>query len=75
MPGVVAKIPRMLFDSQAPLVIRWGQIPRLIPWFLRFVAASRPQRVETISDARAAILKHIFDAYEPLSRPAVPAPW
>ena len=66
MPGVVAKIPRMLFDSQAPLVIRWGQIPRLIPWFLRFVAASRPQRVETISDARAAILKHIFDAYEPL---------
>src|SRR5262245_9079531 len=52
MPGVLKKVPKMLFDSTSPLKLRWGHVPAALPWFLRLVAASRPSRVEEIARAR-----------------------
>ena len=66
MPGLVRKLPRMLTDPLTPLAIRWGYLPRVTPWFLRFLRNSAPGRVEAIADARAALLRRIFEAYEPL---------
>jgi hypothetical protein len=41
----------MLRDPLGPLAIRWGYLPQIAPWLLRFVAASRPDRVEASSIA------------------------
>ena len=38
MPGVLKKVPKMLFDSESPLKLRWSHVPRALPWFLRFIA-------------------------------------
>lgn len=65
-PGVLRQVPRMLLDPEGPLVIRWRYLARLTPWLLRFVAASRPGRVEEISFALAALLDQAWDAYRPL---------
>ncbi|MDP6787977.1 MAG: FAD-dependent oxidoreductase [Rhodospirillales bacterium] len=66
LPGVIRRVPRMLLDPQAPLIIRWRELPRLLPWFARFVRNAAPGRVERIADARARLLERVFDAYAPL---------
>jgi D-amino-acid dehydrogenase len=65
-PGVHWKVPGYLADPMGPLMIRWGYLPKAAPWLLRFLAASRPARVEKIADALRPLLKQTFDAYEPL---------
>ena len=69
-PGVHWKVPGYLTDPLGPLAIRLGYLPRAVPWFLRFLAASRPKRVERIADALRPLLSQTFDAYEPLVRRA-----
>lgn len=66
MPGILARVPGMLADPLGPLAIRWSYLPRLAPWLLRFVAASRPARVEQISAAMAALLDGSLEDYGPL---------
>ena len=68
MPGVLKKVPKMLFDSTSPLKLRWSHVPSALPWFLRSIANSRRSRVEEISrpDASAAVngwlaMPHSFD--------------
>ncbi len=56
-PGILSRVPGMLFDPLGPLALRWSYLPRLLPWLLRFAAASRRGRVEEISIA----LMHLQD--------------
>jgi D-amino-acid dehydrogenase len=66
LPGVLKKVPRMLFDADSPLKLRLGHLPRALPWLLRFVAASRPAAVEAIADARHSLLSRLHEGYDPL---------
>ncbi|MGE0723941.1 MAG: NAD(P)/FAD-dependent oxidoreductase [Alphaproteobacteria bacterium] len=66
LPGVIRKVPRMLFDGEAPLKMRWGHVPSAAGWFLRFIANARPERVEAIADARQALLSRLHEGYDPL---------
>ena len=65
-PGLLRKVPGMLLDPRGPLALRWSYLPRIAPWLLRFAAASRPQRVEQISIALAALLEGSFAAFDRL---------
>jgi D-amino-acid dehydrogenase len=75
MPGVLKKVPRMLFDSESPLKLRWSHMPKALPWFLRFIAASRRSRVEAIAAARNSLLKHTHEGYAPLIESAGAEKW
>ncbi len=66
MPGLLGKVPGLLFDPLGPLALRWSYLPRLAPWLLRFVAASRRDRVEEISIALKALLEGTFEAFDRL---------
>lgn len=66
MPGVLGKVPGMLLDSEAPLKLRWGHAARALPWFLRFIASSRRERVEAIAAARQSLLDRVHEAIDPL---------
>ena len=65
-PGILGKVPGLLFDPLGPLALRWSYLPRLAPWLLRFVAASRRDRVEEISIALKALLEGTFEAFDRL---------
>ncbi|MCY4468172.1 MAG: FAD-binding oxidoreductase [Thiotrichales bacterium] len=65
-PGVLRQVPRMLLDPNGPLVIRWPCLPRLAPYLLRFIASARPDRVERISIAIAALLDGAIGAFRDL---------
>jgi D-amino-acid dehydrogenase len=75
MPGVLKKVPRMLFDPDSPLKLRWSHVPRALPWFLRFIASARPARVESIAAARNSLLQHTHAGYGPLIEGAGAQQW
>jgi D-amino-acid dehydrogenase len=67
-PGNWRQVPGMIMDPASPLNIRWSYLPRMVPWLLRFLEASRPSRVEAISHALRALSKDAMNAHNVLLR-------
>ena len=36
-PDILTDVPSMLFSSEGPLALRWNYIPKMIPWFIKFI--------------------------------------
>ena len=36
-PDVLADIPAMLLSSRGPVALKWNYVPKMIPWFLKFI--------------------------------------
>jgi len=56
VPGLVAKLPRMMFSSDGPLFIRWRHIFRLAPWLVRHVSHANRRDLERTAAALASIV-------------------
>jgi D-amino-acid dehydrogenase len=56
-PSIWAQMPKWLLDPEGPVRVRPAYLPRLAPWFLRFLEASRPSRVKEL-EAAGAVLCH-----------------
>jgi len=52
VPGLFFKAPKMLFDPDQPLFLKWGYLPRLMPWLARYLshanAADARRRAEAM---------------------------
>ena len=56
------QMPGWIMNPEGPIRIDPRYLPRLIPWFLRFLAASRPSTVRHLETAGAALCKRsLFD--------------
>lgn len=66
LPGVMSKVPFWLLDPLGPLAIRPRYFPRLAPWLLKFLAASRLDRVQHQARALTDLLADSPGAYAPL---------
>ncbi len=56
VPGLLAKAPRMLFDPGQPLFLRWGYLPRLAPWLLRYLRHANAADTRRIAAALHGIV-------------------
>jgi D-amino-acid dehydrogenase len=65
-PGVWAQMPRWVLDPEGPVRIRPGYIPKLIPWFARFLSASRPSRLRELETAGAALCSRVYEDLDTL---------
>ena len=36
-PDILADVPAMLLSSRGPLALKWNYVPKMIPWFLKFI--------------------------------------
>ena len=54
-PSVWRQIPGWMLDPEGPVRVRPGYMPRLLPWFLRFIAASRPSKLRELEAQGAAL--------------------
>jgi len=70
MPGMLKSVPGWLMDPMGPLSVRWGYLPKMMPWLLRFLAASRKTRVEQIAANMATLLNRAWDDYDPVIKGA-----
>ncbi len=69
LPGMLRKVPGWLANSEGPLTVRRAYLPRLMPWLMRWVDASRMARVLRISDAMRALHKDSLDCWRELLGP------
>ncbi|CAM5762948.1 amino acid dehydrogenase [Labrys miyagiensis] len=60
-PGVWAQMPKWLLDPEGPVSVRPFYMPRLLPWFLRFLAASRPSKLRKLEAAGAALCHRVHE--------------
>ena len=66
MPGIPARVPKMLLDPYGPLSIRWGYLPKLTPWLLAFLRNCTKDRARGNALAKSALLDRAYAAYETL---------
>ncbi|MCF6321951.1 MAG: FAD-binding oxidoreductase [Rhizobiaceae bacterium] len=60
-PGMATSAPKMIFDPNSPLFLRWTYLPKMLPWLMRYLG-----RVNS-TDATAtatALTQILFDSYE-----------
>jgi D-amino-acid dehydrogenase len=60
-PSVWRQIPGWMLDPEGPVRVRPSYMPRLVPWFLRFIAASRPSRLRALEEQGAALCVRALD--------------
>jgi D-amino-acid dehydrogenase len=70
VPGVIRKVPGMLFDKDGPLVVRWGRLPLTLPWLMRFYRNARLDVIPPISDALRALYSTTLEMHETLAKAA-----
>ncbi len=69
-PSVWAQMPKWLLDPEGPVRIRPSYVPKLTPWFLRFLEASRPSRVKELEAAGAVLCSRVYEDLMPLLKAA-----
>ncbi|WP_423206605.1 FAD-binding oxidoreductase [Paracoccus yeei] len=67
-PSIWRQIPGWMLDPEGPVRVRPSYMPKLIPWFARFVAASRPSKLRALEAQGAALCKRVYDDLLPLLR-------
>ena len=70
MPGVLKDVPKFLLEPEGPLCIRWGYLPQIAPWLLRFVRAGTPEKVAAQAKALRALLRSTVENMTSLAQEA-----
>jgi len=65
-PSIWKQIPGWMLDPEGPVRVRPAYMPKLVPWFLRFIAASRPSKLKELEAQGAALCKRVYDDLLPL---------
>ena len=56
VPGLLGKAPRMLLSPDQPLFLKWGYLPRLLPWLVKYLRTANAATVERCAAAMAPII-------------------
>ena len=65
-PAIWKQIPGWMLDPEGPVRVRPAYMPKLAPWFLRFIAASRPSKLHQLEAQGAALCRRVHDDLMPL---------
>ena len=65
-PGVMRQVPGWLLDPLGPLRIRWGHLPRLVPWLWRFWRAGNEAGVEHMARAQLQLMQRVTADWDEL---------
>src|ERR1700719_1819426 len=60
-PSIWAQLPKWVFDPNGPVRLRLAYLPRLAPWLVRFLLASRRSKVRELEDAGAALCARVYE--------------
>ncbi len=65
-PDVIADIPSMLISSRGPLALKWNYVPKMIPWFARFILNCREEKMMHTAKNMHQILDLSLPAFDEL---------
>ena len=65
-PDVLSDIPAMLFSSTGPLALKWSHVPKMLPWFLKFIRNCSKDKMMHTAKNMHQILNLALPAYDEL---------
>ena len=65
-PDILFDVPAMLFSSTGPLALRWNYVPKMIPWFLKFIKNCSTKNMMHTAKFMHQILDLALPAYDEL---------
>jgi D-hydroxyproline dehydrogenase len=65
-PDILVDVPAMLLSSTGPLALKWNYVPKMIPWFLRFIRNCTTKRMMHTAKNMHQILDLALPAYDEL---------
>ncbi len=63
---ILADVPSMLLSSTGPLALKWNYVPKMIPWFLRFILNTTENKMMHTAKNMHQILDLALPAYDEL---------
>ena len=63
---ILTDIPQMLISSRGPLALKWNYVPKMVPWFARFVANCRKEKMMHTAKYMHQILDQSLPAFDEL---------
>ncbi|MEM1297668.1 MAG: FAD-binding oxidoreductase [Pseudomonadota bacterium] len=67
VPGLLKKVPGLLFGQDGPLYLKWGYLPRLMPWLLPFLRRANETDVMRTVEALGTITDDTVDQHKALA--------
>ncbi len=65
-PDILVDVPSMLLSSMGPLALKWNYIPKMIPWFLKFIKNCSKKNMMHTAKYMHQILDLALPAYDEL---------
>ena len=65
-PDILADVPSMLLSSTGPLALKWNYVPKMIPWFLKFLKNCSKKNMMHTAKYMHQILDLALPAYDEL---------
>ena len=63
---ILSDVPNMLLSSRGPLALKWNYVPKMIPWFARFILNSTKAKMMHTAKYMHQILNLSIDSFDEL---------
>ncbi|MEX0278854.1 MAG: NAD(P)/FAD-dependent oxidoreductase [Ruegeria sp.] len=67
VPGLLGKAPGMLFNPSQPLFMKWGYLPKLVPWLKHYLSHANAEDVARIAAALTPIVGDSLNDHKALA--------
>ena len=65
-PDILTDVPSMLLNSKGPLALKWNYVPKMIPWFIKFIKNCSKKNMMHTAKYMHQILDLALPAYDEL---------
>ena len=65
-PDILVDVPSMLLSSKGPLALKWNYVPKMFPWFLKFIKNCSKKNMMHTAKYMHQILDIALPAYDEL---------
>jgi len=65
-PDILLDVPSMLLNSRGPLALKWNYVPKMIPWFFKFIKNCSTNKMMHTAKYMHQILDLAIPAYDEL---------
>ncbi len=65
-PDVLTDVPAMLLSSRGPLALKWNYVPKMIPWFIKFLLNCTKEKMMHTAKNMNQILDQSLPAFDEL---------
>ena len=67
-PGLIKKAPRMALDPNQPLFVKWGYLPRMLPWLFKYLSHANAADTRRISEAVLGVVGESLEDHLALAK-------